>query len=694
MSCDLLLEIGAEDLPARYVVPLMQALATGMSGGLRDRGIAWGSKGAALQSFATPRRIAVIIPDVALQQSERNIERLGPALKAAMKDGQPTKAALGFASSCGVAFETLGEKNGKLYFQKTEPGQDSLALIPEIFEETLKKMDQLVPKRMRWGSGEETFVRPVEWICALLGSVVIPLQRFGLSGGRRTFGHRFHAPAAIELDNAAGYEAALREARVWADVQSRRVEIKTQIEREAQRLGGHARISESLLDEVSALVEWPVAISGSFEEKYLELPPEVIVSTVETNQRYFNVFADQAQSKLTHHFIAISNIESRDVNQVISGNERVVRPRLSDALFFWEQDLKQPLEDHAARLDAVTFQKDLGSTADKVGRMMLIARRLAKTLGEDGVAAARATALCKADLQTRAVFEMPELQGIMGGYYAARSGESEVVARAISEHYLPVQQGTDIPSTRLGQIVSLADKLDSLAGIFAIGQKPTASKDPYALRRAALGVLRICIEAPLELNVAHLLYEALQVQTSGDRSEKTAQSLVSFMMDRLQNLIVGSEREQGKVTAEIYEAAIAAAREDLPTSDVLKRIDAVLRFNTLPEAPDLAAASKRVRNILKQAGTVGLEVDPAKFEHEAERALFAALRQLRQKNGALRDYTEQLVNLASLRAPLDAFFDGVMVNADDEAVRNNRLALLGQLDAMCRDLADLSCLPG
>lgn len=694
MSCDLLLEIGTEDLPARYVVPLMQALATGMSVGLRERGIAWGTEGAAAQSFATPRRIAAIIPDVALQQSERHIERLGPALKAAMKDGQPTKAALGFASSCGVAFEALGEKNGKLYFQKTEPGQDTLALIPEIFEETLKKMDQLVPKRMRWGNGEETFVRPVEWICALLGSAVIPLKRFGLQAGNVTFGHRFHAPEAIALKGAADYESALRKAKVWADVASRRAEIKTQIQDQAQRLGGFARISEDLLDEVTALVEWPVAISGSFEEKYLELPPEVIVSTVETNQRYFNVFADGAQTELTHHFITISNIESRDVDQVISGNERVVRPRLSDALFFWEQDLKQPLENYAAKLDAVTFQKDLGTTADKVGRMVQIARQLASALGEDEAAAARAAALCKADLQTRAVFEMPELQGIMGGYYAARSGESEAVAKAISEHYLPVQQGTDIPSTRIGQIVSLADKLDSLAGIFAIGQKPTASKDPYALRRAALGVLRICIEAPLDLNAAQLLDEALQVQTSGDRSEKTARSLVSFMMDRLQNLIVGSERDQGKVSAEIYEAAIAAAREDLPTADVLKRIDAVLRFNTLPEAPDLAAASKRVRNILKQAGKVGIGVDPAKFEHEAERALFATLQQLKEKNAALKDYTEQLVNLASLRAPLDAFFDGVMVNTEDETVRKNRLALLGQLDAMCRELADLSCLPG
>ncbi|MBI3171317.1 MAG: glycine--tRNA ligase subunit beta, partial [Hydrocarboniphaga effusa] len=301
------------------------------------------------------------------------VAALGPAISAAFKDGRPTPAALGFAKSCGVDFAALGQKDGKLHFSKTAPGRTTRELLPEIFEETLKQMDELVPKRMRWGSGEETFVRPVQWIVCLLGHDVVRLQRFGLASGRTTYGHRFHAPAAIELKSPADYAPALRAARVWAEVDSRKAEIRRQIEAEAQRLNGHARITEDLLDEVTALVEWPTAITGHFEERFLELPPEVIVATVETNQRYFTVFKDAAMTQLTNAFITVSNIQSRDVAQVIAGNERVVRPRLTDALFFWQQDLKQPLEAYGAKLAAVTFQKELGSIADKVARV----RRLA-----------------------------------------------------------------------------------------------------------------------------------------------------------------------------------------------------------------------------------------------------------------------------------------------------------------------------
>tara|TARA_R110000787_G_scaffold20281_8_gene60354 strand:- start:893 stop:2965 length:2073 start_codon:yes stop_codon:yes gene_type:complete len=690
MSRDLLLELGTEDLPARYVVPLSNALKQGLTDGLARLGLSCEQS----HSFATPRRIAVILTGLAVEQPEQKVERLGPALKAALKDGQPTQAALGFARSCGVSFEELGEKNGKLFFARTEAGRPTAELIPEVFAETLKKMDQLVPKRMRWGSGEETFVRPVEWICCVFGDAVVPLQAFGLSAGARSYGHRFHAPDAIEPVVPARYLEALRKAHVLADVAERRTRVRAQIEEEASRIGGHVRIPEELLDEVTSLVEWPVAISGSFEEKYLALPPEVIVSTVETNQRYFTVFRDAGQTKLTHHFITVSNIESRDVAQVIGGNERVVRPRLSDALFFWQQDLKQPLAAYADKLGSVTFQKDLGSTADKVARMVEIASWLAGELGEDAAAAARATALCKADLLTQAVFEMPELQGIMGGYYARESGESEAVSRAISQHYLPAQQGTAIPDSRLGQIVSLADKLDSLAGIFAIGQKPTASKDPYALRRAALGVLRICLEAELPLNAVQLVGRALEAQRAGDRDEKTNQSLRAFMLDRLQNLLVGSPRTQGRVTPEVYEAAITAMPDAVPTYDVLRRIDAVLQFLSLPEAADLAAASKRVRNILKQSEEAPGEVAADRFEAAAERDLLSSIIELEQKNAALDNYTDKLIQLAALRSPVDAFFEAVMVNADDADVRRNRLALLARLDRMCRDVADLSCLPG
>ncbi|MGH8506175.1 MAG: glycine--tRNA ligase subunit beta, partial [Stenotrophobium sp.] len=461
----LLIEIGTEDLPARYVVPLAGALANGIAGGLGRCGIAVG----VMQMFATPRRIAVLIESVADHQPDQHLDRTGPALAAALKDGMPTPAALGFAKSCGIEFAELGQKDGKLHFSRSAPGKATAELIPEIFEETLKQMDELVPKRMRWGTGSETFVRPVQWLVALLGNDVVPLHRFGLASGRVTYGHRFHAPAAIKLQSPTDYEAALKNAKVWADVISRKVEIKRQLEAEAAKLGGQARITEDLLDEVTALVEWPVVISGRMEQRFMQLPPEVIIATVETNQRYFTVF--DAQKKLLPVFITISNVESKDVSQVIAGNERVVRPRLSDALFFWEQDIKQPLEAYSAKLATVTFQKELGSIGDKVGRIGKLAAHIANTLKIDPVATERAAKLCKNDLVTKMVYEFPELQGLMGGYYAAKSGESAAVAGAIREHYLPTQQGTPTPSTREGQVVALADKLDTPAGIFAIGQK-------------------------------------------------------------------------------------------------------------------------------------------------------------------------------------------------------------------------------
>ncbi|PPE74886.1 glycine--tRNA ligase subunit beta [Solimonas fluminis] len=688
MARDLLLELGTEDLPARYVLPLAEALRGGVAGGLEKRGIAPGE----VKLFATPRRIAVLIAGVADTQPDQAIERTGPALAAALKDGQPTPAALGFAKSCGVEFSALGQKDGKLHFSRTAPGRATAALLPEIFEETLRQMDELVPKRMRWGSGEETFVRPVQWIVCLFGSDVITLQRFGLTAGNTTFGHRFHAPAPILLKTPADYAPALRAASVWADVAERKAEIRKQIEAEAAKLNGHARITEDLLDEVTALVERPVAITGHFEERFLELPPEVIVATVETNQRYFTVFSDAAQTQLTNAFITISNIESRDVAQVIAGNERVVRPRLTDALFFWQQDLRQPLAAYGEKLATVTFQKELGSTGDKVARVRALAGRVAGELGADTATAERAAALCKADLVTKMVYEFPELQGLMGGYYAARSGESAAVARAIREHYLPTQQGTPIPSTREGQILALADKLDTLAGIFAIGQKPTASKDPFGLRRAALGALRICIEGELPLDLHAVLKNALDAQPAGKRDAALVEELVEFAMERLRAWLVGQDIGGHPVTVEMFESVRAMGISQ--PLDFQRRVQAVLAFVAQPAAPNLAAANKRVRNILKQAGHAGGAVDPAKFQHDAERALHARLGEVEAQNARTADYTAQLVNLAALREPVDAFFDGVMVNADDAGVRANRLALLAQLDRACRSVADLSQLPG
>jgi Glycyl-tRNA synthetase, beta subunit len=445
-----------------------------------------------------------------------------------------------------VPFLALGEKDGKLHYATRQPGRATVELLPEIFEEALKRMDQLVPKRMRWGEGgslvaaghqpperrvadgaagdsaenqgaateghpaasrgEHTFVRPVQWLLVLFGEEVVPLQRFGLTAARITYGHRFHAPAAIELRTPADYAPALRAARVEVDFAHRRDAIRSGVEAEAARHGGTARITGELLNEVTALVEWPVVISGRIEDRFLQLPPEVIVATVETNQRYFTVFSGapsvegqvrSASGYLKPAFITVANIESRDVAQIIAGNERVVRPRLADALFFWEQDRRQRLEDYAAKFAQVTYQRELGTLAARVDRLQDLARTLAERLGADAPAAQRAAALCKCDLGTAMVGEFPELQGLMGGYYARADGEPAAVAEAIREHYLPTQQDTPVPATPLGRIVALADKLDLLAGYFAIGQKPTATKDPYGLRRAALGIVRILVEGGL-----------------------------------------------------------------------------------------------------------------------------------------------------------------------------------------------------
>ncbi|WP_428380584.1 glycine--tRNA ligase subunit beta [Nevskia ramosa] len=695
LNAPLLIEIGCEDLPARYVVPLAEALSNGITNGLSKRGVATGTA----RTFATPRRIAVQIDAVAVQQPDQAVERSGPAVAAATKDGVPTPAALGFAKTCGVEFAELGEKNGKLHFSKLQPGKATASLLPEIFEETLKSMDELVPKRMRWGSGEETFVRPVQWLIALLGTDIIPLRRFGLESARSSYGHRFHAPAAISLAGPDGYIESLNKAKVWAEVATRKSEIERQIKAEAAKLGGTARIDASLLDEVTALVEWPVVISGRIEERFLELPPEVIVATVETNQRYFTVF--DGGGKLLPSFITISNIESNDVAQVIQGNERVVRPRLSDALFFWQQDLKLPFSDEAPyteKLASATFQKDLGTVADKLKRIHTLATFvIAEKLAEKAAisagqveGAARAARRCKFDLVSKMVYEFPELQGVMGGYYARKAGESQAVADAIREHYLPTQAGTAIPSAVEGQIVALADKLDTLAGIFAIGQKPTASKDPYALRRAALGILRILVEGKLPLDLRELLSGALQELPAGKRDEATLKELLTFVQDRHRAWRVGSEFDGRPVTVEMFEA-VAALGITQPL-DFEARLRAIHSFWALPEAASLAAAHKRVRNVLKQAGDGGSNVDASKFESSAESELYAALNAVNAAPAS--DYAERLKQLASLKAPVDAFFTGVMVMADDPAVRANRLALLRQLDRVCREVADISCLPG
>ncbi len=684
---DLLIELGCEDLPARFVRPLADALGQ-VGARLAQRGVA----GGAPQVFATPRRIAVLVPQLAARQSDQDVERKGPKLAAALKDGAPTPAGLGFAKSCGVEFSALAQEGGQLVFRSVQKGRATAELIPEIFEETLKAMDELVPKRMRWGDGTETFVRPVQWLVAMLGGKVIPLSRFGLKSGNTTFGHRFHAPKAIVLKAPADYAKKLLAAKVVADFDQRQAQVRKLIEAEAAKLKGKARITDELLAEVTALVEWPAVISGRMDERFMALPPEVIIATIEHNQRYFPLFGVGAPSgaKLLPLFITVSNIQSKDVKQVIAGNERVVRPRLTDALFFWEQDRKRKLADFVPELDRVMFQKDLGSVGDKARRVAKLAAHIAGVLGQDSAAVQRAAQLAKADLVTRMVFEIPELQGVIGGYYATASGESAEVAQAIAEHYQPVQSGGAIPPSAAGRILALADKLDTLAGIFAIGQKPSASKDPFALRRAALGALRICIEAKLPLDLRALLKAALGAQPAGKRDDKTLAELWEFVLERLRGLLA-----EQRISVEVFNA-VAATGTTAP-ADFSARVEAVRGFLEMKESSQLAAAHKRIRNILKQAGEGGIEIHPEAFREAQEKDLYQALTQLDGKvHGAAEraDYTGGLKALAQLQKPVDAFFDKVMVIAPEEELRRNRVALLRRLDKLCRSIADISCLPG
>ena len=681
MSRDLLLEIGCEDLPARYVQALAQALSSGICEGLDARTISYEQA----HSFATPRRIALWVRGVAEQQPDQDIERRGPAVAAAYKDGAPTRAAQGFASSCGVSVDELQRidtpKGEWLVYRATEAGAQTATLIPELFGDALKRMDQLVPKRMRWGSGDATFVRPVLWLLALWGEDVLPLQAFGLTADNRSMGHRFHAPDHIIIPAPAQYEELLQTAHVWSDFDSRREEIRRQVEAKATELGGSARIDEALLDEVTALVEWPVVIAGRIEQRFLELPPEVLIATIEQHQRYFPV--RDAQGALMPAFITVSNIESKDVAQIITGNERVVTPRLADAMFFWNQDQKQDLDALVARLDQVTFQQKLGSTGDKVRRTVALAEQLAAALGADQATVRRAAELAKADLQTQMVFEIPELQGLMGRYYAAAAGESQDVALAVGEHYFPVGAGAPVPTSSAGQIVALADKLDTLAGIFSIGQPPTGSKDPFALRRAALGVLRILIKAELDLDLRAAVAAAWAAQP-GNAKADGQQALWQFLVERLRGVL--------DCSPEIFNAV--AATETPRPLDFAARVAAVQQFQQLPEAAALAAAHKRVRNILAKDQAADAAVDTSLLEDGAESGLYAALQSSAAAAEQAGDYVGSLRALAALRAPVDSFFDQVMVMADEPKLRNNRLALLAELDRLCRSVADISCLPG
>jgi glycyl-tRNA synthetase beta chain len=691
---DFLVELGTEELPPLALPELERAFAAGIRTGLAEAGLPHGE----LKSFATPRRLAVLVRDLAVMQPAQAIKLKGPPVSAAFdKEGKPTAAATKFAEKCGAgvaALTRITEGKGEfLYFAGSKPGLATAGLLPAIVQRSL---DQLpIPKRMRWGSSSAEFVRPVHWLVMLFGPDVIPARILDTDAGRATRGHRFMAPQEFALSKPADYEDVLREkGKVIPDFGERRARIGTQVVAAAGSLSGEALLSDSLLDEVTALVEWPTAISGSFEVRFLELPSEVLISTLQQHQRYFPVRS--AGGKLLPHFITVSNIESREPAKVRAGNERVVRPRLSDAAFFWSQDRKQSLAARLPGLDAVTFQVKLGSVGDKVRRVVTLAGEIALLIDADRAIAERAANLAKCDLLSSMVGEFPELQGIMGRYYAAADGEPAEVATGIDEHYLPRGAGGALPGTGAGVAVALADKLDTLAGIFAIGQKPSGTKDPFGLRRAAIGCLRILVEKRIDLDLRSLVTRACALQPV--QNAAAAGEVWDYMVERLRAYFLDSGSAGGvaDVTTEMFDAV----RSSAPVSpfDFAGRLAALGKFLRLPEASSLTAANKRIANILKKAelGTAGT-VDVTALLEPAEKALHEALAAVvPEVERALtkRDYSLALTRLATLRPAVDGFFDGVMVNAEDPVLRRNRLALLAQVRQQFTRIADLSCLPG
>ena len=682
----LLLELGAEELPPTALDALSDAFAAGIEKGLQDAEIPF----EAVTAYATPRRLAVKVTRLADKQPDREVERRGPALAAAFKDGAPTKAAEGFARSCGISVDDLihleTDKGTWLGYREQQQGDSVQALLPEMVRKTLQSLP--VPKNMRWGASRVEFSRPVHWLVALYGNEVIAAEALGLQASRTTYGHRFHAPDALQLEHADDYLAALEDAYVLADRQQRRERIREQVLAEAEVQEANAVIDEDLLVEVSGLVEWPVALTGSFDERFLEVPAECLISSMKANQKYFHLLDDQG--KLKPLFITISNIESQDPDQVISGNEKVIRPRLADAAFFYDTDRKQTLASRIPQLESVVFQQQLGTLADKARRSTAIATFIAERIHGDVAHAQRAVALAKCDLVTEMVLEFPELQGIMGRYYAEQDGEPEEVAQALEEQYLPRFASDAIPQSLAGQALALADRLDTLVGIFGIGQRPTGAKDPFALRRASIGVLNILVKGELNLDLRELLQVAADQHQNLPKADGLVDDVLTYMLDRFR----AWGQEEG-ISAEMYLAV--RARPVTNPLDFARRLRAVKAFAQREEAAALAAANKRVSNILsKQEHDGSTQVDASLLQEAAEKALFEAVTASQQQVAplfAVGDYQQALDALAALREPVDAFFDQVMVMADDDAIRHNRLALLASLQALFLEVADISQLP-
>lgn len=682
---DLLVEIGTEDLPARFQFDQASELGEVLSERLAEAGLSFDS----CRVFCTPRRLAVLLERLDSRQPDRQVERKGPAKSIAFdQEGRPTAAATGFARACGTEVDRLcieedaGEP--KLVFREQRPGEPTRSLLPRMLGQAFAKLS--IRKRMRWNETDSEFIRPVRWLVVLLGPEVVQVEAFGQTSDRVTYGHRFHSPRALRLEQPGEYRQVLEsDGCVLADFAARQETILEQVHALAASAGARPVHTQSLLDEITGLVEWPRAMLGGFDTRFLEVPKEVLIITMQDQQKYIPLVNESGE--LLPQFILVSNIESTAPEQVRQGNEKVIIPRFEDARFFWHRDLGKDLESRLGQLKEVVYERQLGSIHDKTLRISRLAEVLGREAGADPDRCRRAAMLAKCDLLTEIVGELPELQGTAGRYLALHHGEHPEVAQAIEEQYLPRQAGDGLPQTACGRALAVADRLDTLTGIFAIGKKPTGLKDPYGLRRAALAVLRILIETGLDIDLLDGLKQATGLLPRELDCDGVADEVFEFMTRRLQTYFSAQD-----VAPDVIDSVLA----NRPTRpyDIAARIEALRSFRQRTEASSLAAANKRIRNILKktspaQAGPVRKEL----FREDAEDTLHAAIEALSGDVEALfqqRDYERALSQLANLRQPIDSFFDHVMVMDDDETLKTNRIALLARIDALFMHVADFS----
>jgi len=682
---EFIVEIGTEELPPTALRKLAESFSAGIKLGLNEAELSYGT----VSTYASPRRLAVKIEQLQLAQADKTVERKGPAKKAAFDaDGNATKALQGFARGCGAEVAELSEietpKGIWMVYYLEQKGKQATELLEQIVSQSLAKLP--IPKRMRWGDSSVEFVRPVHWVMMLLGQQIVPATILGKKTSNTSRGHRFHAPNEVVINSASSYVSQLETSGyVIVDMDKRKNLIASQVEAAAKQAGGTAVIDKDLLEEVSSLNEWPSAIVGDFDESFLSVPAEALISAMKGHQKYFHMVDDN--NKLMAKFITISNIESSNPESVKYGNERVIRPRLADAKFFWEQDLKQGLDSFLPRLAKVVFQKKLGTVLEKTERLQILAVKVGQVIGANEADLKRAAKLSKSDLMSEMVGEFPNLQGLMGSYYAREQGETEAVACAIKEQYLPRFAGDALPEQTVAQSLAIADKLDTITGIFGLGQVPTGDKDPFALRRSALGLMRIIIEKNIDVDLKDLITFSVKLHQSVSVTDELINNIFNFIMSRLKAYYADKE-----ISTEQFEAVYAC----LPNQplDFDKRIKAVKQFASMPEAESLSAANKRIANILKKAKIAKFKaVDANLFELDAEKDLFNTIQALSSKVLAFtkaKDYTSALQTLASIKQPVDTFFDEVMVMAEDEAVKQNRLAMLESIYSLFINIADIS----